>query len=69
MCQWLVDRDGTVCCKGELTVVDLSVQRVGGSLDEGVGDTTELRVVDVAVNGVGVALLGEEKEFLEQHCV
>jgi len=54
---------------GELTVVQLSVQSVGGSLDEGVGDTTELRVVSVAVDGVGSALLGEEKEFLEQHCV
>ena len=54
---------------GELTVVQLSVQSVGGSLDEGVGDTTELRVVGIAVDGVGVALLGEEEEFLEQHCV
>ena len=53
----------------ELTVVQLSVQSVGGGLDEGVGDTTELRVVSVAVDGVGSALLGEEKEFLEQHFV
>ena len=53
----------------ELTVVKLSVQSVGGGLDEGVGDATELRVVNVAVDGVGSALLGEEKEFLEQHCV
>ncbi len=53
----------------ELTVVKLSVQSVGGSLDEGVGDTAELRVVDIAVDGVGVALLGEKEKFLEQHCV
>ena len=52
-----------------LTIVKLAVQSVGGSLDEGVGDTTELRVVSVAVDGVGSALLGEEEEFLEQHCV
>ncbi len=52
----------------KLTVVDLSVQSVGGSLDKGVLDTAELGVVSVAVEDVGVALLGEEKEFLEQHC-
>ena len=52
-----------------LTIVELAVQSVGGSLDEGVGDTTELRVVGVTVDGVGSALLGEEEEFLEQHCV
>ena len=52
-----------------LTIVELAVQSIGGSLDKGVLDTTELRVVGIAVDGVGVALLGEEKEFLEQHCV
>ena len=53
----------------ELTVVQLSVQSIGGSLDKGVGDSTELRVISVTVDGVGSALLGEEKEFLEQHFV
>ena len=52
-----------------LTVVQLSVQSIGGSLDKGVGDSTELRVISVTVDGVGSALLGEEKEFLEQHFV
>jgi hypothetical protein len=52
-----------------LTIVKLAVQSVRGSLDKGVLDAAELSVVDIAVNGIGSALLGEEKKFLEQHVV